>query len=66
MCSRNQWGMSIERSILYITKDNSCYKKNNRCRRNIIAAKISWFTYDKILHPAETALSKQHNHIRAY
>ena len=42
-------------------------KKNNRCRRNIIAAKISWFTvYDKILHPAETALSKQHNHIRAY
>ena len=27
MCSRNQWGMSIERSILYIMKDNSCYKK---------------------------------------
>ena len=27
MCSRNQWGMSIEQSIIYITKDNSCYKK---------------------------------------
>jgi hypothetical protein len=27
MCSRNQWGMSIERSIVYITKDNFCYRK---------------------------------------
>ena len=65
MCSRNQWGMSIERSIIYyerqllLLKNNQCRR---RCRPKVIPRKVWTFSILVIakLNLRETVL-KQNN-----